>query len=224
MIDFGIFTIDGVKRFLFDALRIGGCEFGDMQLRFRSDEVGTYADVRERLGESLAPDDLLLHLRHVTANTDGCASIRESGILGIGDVLSRPSALTRLFEGCGVHFDKASRTVSVDGRRLSLDLVDDAFLGRESSEPIDGLLYILAEDSLVNSFIHKSCIREYSTLSRYPEAIWALEEVVGHGNEAVWRWKDAARPYVVEFTATLKELDLCRLQPDDGMGFCRAAV
>lgn len=202
MIDFGIFTIDGVKRFLFDALRIDGCEFGDMQLRFRSDEVGTYADVRERLGESLAPDDLLLHLRHVTANTDGCASIRESG----------------------VHFDKASRTVSVDGRRLSLDLVDDAFLGRESSEPIDGLLYILAEDSLVNSFIHKSCIREYSTLSRYPEAIWALEEVVGHGNEAVWRWKDAARPYVVEFTATLKELDLCRLQPDDGMGFCRAAV
>lgn len=139
-------------------------------------------------------------------------------------MLSRPSALTRLFEGCGVHFDKASRTVSVDGRRLSLDLVDDAFLGRESSEPIDGLLYILAEDSLVNSFIHKSCIREYSTLSRYPEAIWALEEVIGHGNEAVWRWKDAARPYVVEFTATLKELDLCRLQPDDGMGFCRAAV
>ena len=55
MIDFGIFTIDGVKRFLFDALRIDGCEFGDMQLRFRSDEVGTYADVRERLGESLAP-------------------------------------------------------------------------------------------------------------------------------------------------------------------------
>lgn len=96
MIDFGIFTIDGVKRFLFDALRIDGCEFGDMQLRFRSDEVGTYADVRERLGESLAPDDLLLHLRHVTANTDGCASIRESGILGIG-TCSRVLVRLRVF-------------------------------------------------------------------------------------------------------------------------------
>ena len=116
MIDFGIFTIDGVKRFLFDALRIDGCEFGDMQLRFRSDEVGTYADVRERLGESLAPDDLLLHLRHVTANTDGCASIRESGILGIGDVLSRPSALTRLFEGCGVHVCRREKAQPGPGR------------------------------------------------------------------------------------------------------------
>lgn len=96
MIDFGIFTIDGVKRFLFDALRIDGCEFGDMQLRFRSDEVGTYADVRERLGESLAPDDLLLHLRHVTATRMAARPFARAGFSESG-TCSRVLVRLRVF-------------------------------------------------------------------------------------------------------------------------------
>lgn len=127
MVDFDIFTIQGAKQFLRDALRGSEHDVEDIVQKAVIGEVAACDDVRKRLRGSLAPDDLLLHLRHVTANTDGCASIRENGILGITDVLSRPNALTDLFLSCGVRYDKADDSVIAKGRRYALSQVDGPY-------------------------------------------------------------------------------------------------
>lgn len=184
------------------------------------DEVAVYDDVRRRLEGSVAPDDLLLHLRHVTANTDECASIRESGILGIRDVLSSPNALTDLFLNCGVSYDKEDDSVIVRGMRYALSQVEDPLFNRMPHLPVDDLLRILAKDSVVNAFIHESCIRSYSSIALNPEAVGALEKIAGReGLKAIEDWRSGASPYVVEFTATLGELDSGNLVPDGGDEF-----
>lgn len=184
------------------------------------DEVAVYDDVRRRLEGSVAPDDLLLHLRHVTANTDECASIRESGILGIRDVLSSPNALTDLFLNCGVSYDKEDDSVIVRGMRYALSQVEDPLFNRMPHIPVDDLLRILAKDSVVNAFIHESCIRSYSSIALNPEAVGVLEKIAGReGLKAIEDWKSSASPYVVEFTATLGELDSGNLVPDGGDEF-----
>lgn len=221
MIDFDIFTIQGAKRFLRDALHTSERDVEDMARKALIDEVAAYDDVRRRLEGSVAPDDLLLHLRHVTANTDGCASIRESGILGIKDVLSRPNALTDLFLNCGVRYDKADDSVIVKGRRYALSQVDEPLFNRMPHLPVDDLLRILAKDSVVNAFIHESCIRSYSSIAMNPEVVEVLERIVGQEREAIGAWRDNASPYVVEFTATLDELDTGNLIPDGEVEFLR---
>lgn len=151
----------------------------DMAQKALVDEVAVYDDVRRRLEGSVAPDDLLLHLRHVTANTDECASIRESGILGIRDVLSSPNALTDLFLNCGVSYDKEDDSVIVRGMRYALSQVEDPLFNRMPHIPVDDLLRILAKDSVVNAFIHESCIRSYSSIALNPEAVGVLEKIAG---------------------------------------------
>lgn len=192
----------------------------DMAQKALVDEVAVYDDVRRRLEGSVAPDDLLLHLRHVTANTDECASIRESGILGIRDVLSSPNALTDLFLNCGVSYDKEDDSVIVRGMRYALSQVEDPLFNRMPHIPVDDLLRILAKDSVVNAFIHESCIRSYSSIALNPEAVGVLEKIAGReGLKAIEDWKSSASPYVVEFTATLGELDSGNLVPDGGDEF-----
>lgn len=220
MIDFDIFTIRGAKRFLRDALHTSALDVEDMAQKALVDEVAVYDDVRRRLEGSVAPDDLLLHLRHVTANTDECASIRESGILGIRDVLSSPNALTDLFLNCGVSYDKEDDSVIVRGMRYALSQVEDPLFNRMPHLPVDDLLRILAKDSVVNAFIHESCIRSYSSIALNPEAVGVLEKIAGReGLKAIEDWRSSASPYVVEFTATLGELDSGNLVPDGGDEF-----
>lgn len=220
MIDFDIFTIRGAKRFLRDALHASALDVEDMAQKALVDEVAVYDDVRRRLEGSVAPDDLLLHLRHVTANTDECASIRESGILGIKDVLSSPNVLTDLFLNCGVSYDKEDDSVIVKGMRYPLSQVDDPLFNRMPHLPVDDLLRILAGDSVVNAFIHESCIRSYSSIAVNPEVVGVLEKNAGReGLKAIEDWRSNASPYVVEFTATLGELDSGNLVPDDGDEF-----
>lgn len=220
MIDFDIFTIQGAKRFLRDALHTSARDVEDMARKALVDEVAAYDDVRRRLEGSVAPDDLLLHLRHVTANTDECASIRESGILGIKDVLSSPNALTDLFLDCGVRYDKKDDSVIVWGRKHALSQVYEPRFNRMPHSPVDDLLRILAKDSVVNSFIHESCIRSYSSIAVNPEVVGVLEKIAGReGLKAIGDWRSSASPYVVEFTATLGELDTRNLIPDDEAEF-----
>lgn len=225
MIDFDIFTIRGAKRFLRDALHTSALDVEDMAQKALVDEVAVYDDVRRRLEGSVAPDDLLLHLRHVTANTDECASIRESGILGIRDVLSSPNALTDLFLNCGVSYDKEDDSVIVRGMRYALSQVEDPRFNRMPHSPVDDLLRILAKDSVVNSFIHESCIRRYSSIAVNPEVVGVLEKIAGReGLKAIGDWRSSASPYVVEFTATLDELDTRNLIPDDEAEFLWGGV
>ena len=225
VIDFDIFTTRGAKRFLCDALHAREREVEDIAQKAQFDEVAAYDDVRKRLGNSLAPDDLLLHLRHVTANTDECASICESGILGIKDVLSRPNALTDLFLDCGVRYDKGDDFVTVRGRRHALSQVYEPRFNRMPHSPVDDLLRILAKDSVVNAFIHESCIRSYSSIAVNPEAVGVLEKIAGReGLKAIEDWRSSASPYVVEFTATLDELDTRNLIPDDEAEFLWGGV
>ena len=225
VIDFDIFTIRGAKRFLCDALHAEEREVEDIAQKAQFDEVAAYDDVRKRLGNSLAPDDLLLHLRHVTANTDECASICESGILGIKDVLSRPNALTDLFLDCGVRYDKGGDFVIVGGRRHALSQVYEPRFNRMPHSPVDNLLRILAKDSVVNSFIHESCIRNYSSIAVNPEVVEVLKKIAGReGLKAIGDWRSSASPYVVEFTATLDELDTRNLIPDDEAEFLWGGV
>lgn len=220
MIDFDIFTIRGAKRFLRDALHTSAPDVEDMAQKALVDVVAVYDDVRRRLEGSVAPDDLLLHLRHVTTNTDECASIRESGILGIKDVLSSPNVLTDLFLNCGVSYDKEDNSVIVKGMRYALSQVDDPLFNRMPHLPVDDLLRILARDSVVNAFIYESCIRGYSSIAVNPEVVGVLEMNAGReGLKAIEDWRSNASPYVVEFTATLGELDSGNLVPDDGDEF-----
>lgn len=216
MIDFDIFTIRGAKRFLRDALHTSALDVEDMAQKALVDVAAVYDDVHRRLEGSVAPDDLLLHLRHVTTNTDECASIRESGILGIKDVLSSPNVLTDLFLNCGVSYDKEDDSVIVKGMRYALSQVDDPLFNRMPHLPVDDLLRILARDSVVNAFIHESCIRGYSSIAVNPEVVGVLEMNAGReGLKAIEDWRSNASPYVVEFTATLGELDSGNLVPDD---------
>lgn len=226
MIDFDIFTIQSAKRFLRNALHASERDVEEIVQKAQLDEVAAYEDIRKRMGDSLAPDDLLLHLRHVTANTDECASIRESGILGIKDVLSRPNALTDLFLDCRIRYDRASDSVIVGKRRHALSRVYEPRFNRMPHSPVDELLRILAKDSVVNSFIHESCIRSYSSIAMYPEVVGVLERIAGReGLKAIETWRSSASPYVVEFTATLDELDSGNLVPNDGDEFlCRGTL
>lgn len=111
-------------------------------------------------------------------------------------------------------------SVIVKGVRYPLSRVDDPFFNRMPHLPGDDLLHILAKDSVVNAFIHESCIRGYSSIAVNPEVVGVLEKIAGReGLKAIEDWRSSASPYVVEFTVTLDELDTRNLIPDDEAEF-----
>lgn len=216
MIDFDFFTIRGAYQFLTDSLRIESCKLRSILLR---GEIDAYHHIRKMIGDSVRPEDVRLHLRHITTNTDECKSISEQGIFGIRDVLAMPNELTTLFKRCGISYDKNINAVLINGMSHPLQLVERYRSDFSLQPELDDFLITLAHDSYVNAFIHSDCMRRYSTIANCPEIVLLLERVVGCGNKWIEEWKSHASAYVIEFVAGLPQLCIANLLPGEGEGF-----
>lgn len=214
MIDCDIFTIDGARRFIKCVVGMDDCGLDEMLARGCFDSRKVYLLVRRRVDGLELVDQLRLHLRHLTSSSDNCKSIRDGGLLGVRDVLSRDNELSRLFKQCDVGYNPETAEVVYRGTTYSLTNYESIEHRLDCSCSIGRLLNVLATDSCVNSFIYSPCLKQYSVISRHPEIVDSLEACVGVGDN-IDEWKSRLVPYVVEFVASLDQLDATNLIPDE---------
>lgn len=214
MIDLDIFTKTGAKNFLMHILDTDEHGVRERLVRGGLDDRKAYTVVRKEIGDQFSSDDFKLHLRHVTSNSDECKSISKYGICGIRDVLSGNNELALLFRRCGVLYDPEADEVVYRGNRYFLPDYSGRRHFLHDNSGIEYLVRILATDSCVNSFIYEPCIRGYSVLARYPEIVEGLERAIGT-KSLINEWKSRLHPYVIEFTASINQLDSSNLMPEE---------
>lgn len=215
MIDFDIFTTDDARRFLNRILGTDDSALDEMLSRGRFDCRKVYSLVRRQVDGWTLADRLMLHLRHLTSSSDNCESIRDVGLLGVRDVLSRDNELSSLFKQCGLIYDSETAKVTYRGATYAISDYKNVEHRPDRLGSIGCLLHVLATDSCVNSFIYSPCLKRYSVIAHYPEKVDRLEASIG-ADSHIDAWKSRLVPYVVEFTVSLDQLDASNLIPEEG--------
>ena len=215
LIDFDIFTTDDARRSLNHILGTDDRGLDEILSRGRFDCREVYSLVRRQVDGWILADRLMLHLRHVTSSSDNCKSIRDVGLLGVRDVLSRDNELSSLFKQCGLIYDSEAAEVTYRGATYAISDYKNVEHRFDWPGSIGRLLHVLATDSCVNSFIYSPCLKQYSVIARYPEIVESLETSMG-ANTHIDAWKSRLVPHVVEFTVSLDQLDTSNLTPGEG--------
>jgi hypothetical protein len=154
--------------------------------------------------------DLSIAALHYTSNDDECCSLKTAGLRDLKYILSNNTPLPRFLSEYGFAFDIENGKMIFNSRVYDISFDQ---LRSDDDNPLCRVSHKIYYDYAPTSFICVKDVRQYSTVSRYPEFIYNISQIDKSLNSLSEKWENRCKSYELKFAVPIGIVEMSN--PED---------